>query len=83
MVVFEINRQADALYGLINAFESDYTKIAYKAIIDWSKDGHESSNIEKFNKFEVFGLSQLLKLHCDWTMVKFEYDRQVKARNAF
>jgi len=25
----------------------------------------------------------LLKLHCDWSMVKYEYDKQVKAKNSF
>jgi hypothetical protein len=25
-------------------------------------------------------LKDLLKMHCDWSMVKYEYDKQVKAK---
>jgi len=32
---------------------------------------------------KTFGLKDLLKLHCDWSMVKYEYDKQVKAKNSF
>jgi hypothetical protein len=83
MVVYAINQQADALVALVDEFESDNTTVAYNAILDWSYDGYKSQNQEKFKAIKVFGLEQLLKLHCDWTMVKYEYDNQVKAKNAF
>ena len=83
MVVYEINKQADALVKLIDEFESDNTNIAFKAIQEWSIDGYQSSNVTKFKEISTFGLKQLLKLHCDWPMVKYEYDKQVKAKNAF
>jgi len=83
MVVYEINKQADALVELTDEFESDNTNIAFRAVQEWSIEGYKTHNIEQFKKFEVFGLEGLLKMHCDWSMVKYEYDKQVKAKNAF
>lgn len=83
MVVYEINQQADALVNLIDGFKSENTNIAYKAIQEWSIDGYLNQNITKFKNIETFGLKELLKLHCDWEMVKYEYDNQVKAKNSF
>ena len=83
LVVYMINNQADALINLIDEFKSDNTNIAFKAIQKWSIDGYESSNIEKFKKINTFGLKQLIPLHCDWEMVKYEYDNQVEAKNSF
>ncbi len=83
MVVYEINKQADALVELIDEFKSDNTNIVFKAIQEWSIDGYKSSNITKFTEIDTFGLKQLIKLHCDWSMVKYEYDKQVKAKNSF
>lgn len=83
MVVYEINKQADALFELVSDFESENTNIAFRAIQEWSMDGYEEKNIEHVKIFKIFSLENLLKLHCDWTMVKYEYDKQVKAKNAF
>jgi len=83
MVVYEINKQADELIELIDEFESDNTNIVFKAIQEWSIDGYKSSNITKFKEMTTFGLKDLIKMHCDWSMVKYEYDKQVKAKNSF
>lgn len=83
MVVYEINKQADALVKLIDEFKSDNTNIAFKAIQEWSRDGYKSKNITLFKEMTTFGLKDLLKMHCDWSMVKYEYDKQVKAKNSF
>ena len=83
MVVYMINNQADDLIKLIDEVKTDNTNIAYKAIQKWSIEGYKSSNIEKFKKINTFGLKQLLPLHCDWEMVKYEYDNQVEAKNSF
>ncbi|MBT6195434.1 MAG: hypothetical protein HOI54_00115 [Candidatus Marinimicrobia bacterium] len=83
MVVYEINKQADALVKLVDEFKSDNTNVAFKAIQEWSRDGYKSKNISLFNEMKTFGLKDLLKLHCDWSMVKYEYDKQVKAKNSF
>ena len=83
MVVYEINKQADALIDLIEEFKSENTNIVYKAMQEWSIDGYKSSNVITFKEMTTFGLKDLLKMHCDWSMVKYEYDKQVKAKNSF
>lgn len=83
MVVYEINKQADDLIKLIDEFKSEHTNIAYKAIQRWSIDGYLEKNITEFKKIETFGLKELMKLHCDWSMVKYEYDKQVEAKTSF
>ena len=83
MVVFEINRQCNALVELINDFKSENTNIAFKSIQEWSNKGFLDKNINVFQSIKTFGLMELIKINCDWTMVKFEYDRQVKAKNSF
>ncbi len=83
MIVYMINNQSDALFELIKEFKSENTNIAFRAIQKWSFEGYENFNIEKFKNLEIFGLEQLMSLHCDWEMVKYEYDNQVKAKNSF
>jgi len=83
MVVYEINTQADSLVKLVDGFKSENTSIAHKAIQQWSKDGHAIKNNKLFDQMKTFGLKDLLKMHCDWSMVKYEYDLQVKAKNSF
>ena len=83
MVVYKINKQADAIVKLVDSFESNNTNIAYKAIKEWSIDGYLSQNIKLFKTMTSFGLNDLIKMHCDWSMVKYEYDKQVKAKNSF
>ena len=83
MVVYRINNQADALSELIEEFKSDNTNIAFKAIQKWSFEGYKNSNILKFKEINQFSLKHLVSLHCDWEMVKYEYDNQVKAKNSF
>lgn len=83
MVVYEINKQADAIVKLVDSFESDNTNIAFKAIQEWSREGYLNHNIKIFKEMTTFSLKDLLKMHCDWSMVKYEYDKQVKAKNSF
>jgi len=83
MVVYEINNQSDALVELIRIFESENTNIVFKAIQEWSIAGYKDSNVIIFKEIKTFSLDELLKLHCDWKMVKYEYENQVKAKNSF
>ena len=83
MVVYEINRQAEAIVELVDSFDSDNTNIVYKAIQEWSRSGYLSQNIKIFSEMTVFSLKDLLKMNCDWSMVKYEYDRQIEAKNSF
>ena len=83
MVVYEINKQADALVELINTFKSENTDIAFRAIQEWSLSGHVESNIERFRAIDSFDLKSLVVFQCDWSMVKYEYDKQLEAKNSF
>lgn len=83
MVVYEINKQADALFQLIDNFQSENTNIVFKAIQEWSIEGYNGHNIKLFKEMKTFGLKELIKLRCDWSMVKYEYDKQVEAKNSF
>lgn len=83
MVIYYINTQADALSALLKEFTSDNTNIAFNAIQNWSIDGYLSKNIALFKQMEVFNLQNLLKMNCNWMMVKYEYENQVNAKNSF
>lgn len=83
MIVYEINQQVDALVSLVNEFESENTNIAFKAISKWSTPGYRKYNIKIWKKINTFNLKQLVVLRCDWTMVKYTYNKQVEAKNAF
>ena len=83
MVVYMINNQAESLFALIKAFETEHTDIATSAILKWSYDGYKSFNIAHLKKATTFRLTELIGLHCDWEMVKYEYDNQVSAKNSF
>lgn len=83
MIVYEINKQSEALFSLIGSFESQHTEIVLNAIREWSHPGYESHNLELFRQMEVFDLENLMEFHCNWPMVKYIYDRQVKAKESF
>jgi hypothetical protein len=83
MVVYEINKQSDALTDLVEEFESKNTNILYKAVIKWSHDTKSEGNIKKWNAITKCDLASLLKFECDWSMVLYEYQKQVKAKSEF
>jgi hypothetical protein len=79
MVIYEINQQSDALIDLIGIFRNEKSSLMIEAIKKWSTDGYENSNMEILKKLKNFSLNEIIKLNCDWSMVKYEYDNQVKA----
>ncbi len=83
MVVYEINQQSDALFNLIREFKTENSSILFKAIEKWGYDGYKSQNLEKYKNINIINLKNFLTLNCNWEMVKYEYDNQVKAKNAF
>ena len=83
MVVYEINKQSNSLVKLIDVFKSDNTNIVYKAILKWSVDGYKDSNNMVFSELKTFSFEDLLKMNCNWSMVLYEYNKQVKAKNSF
>ena len=83
MIVYEINTQADALVNLINKFKSENSQIVLKAMIKWSHKGHEPGNTSRLKNLKAFNLENLIKFHCDWEMVEYEYDNQVKSKSSY
>ncbi len=83
MVVYEINRQAEGIFALINQFVSDNTNIVINAILEWSRDGYYDRNLKILEEIDSINLDNLLRMHCDWTMVEYEYSKQAKAKRAF
>ena len=83
MIVYEINKQSNSLVKLVDVFNSDNKGIVNKAIQKWSVNGYKNSNESLFKKMTTFDLKGLLKMNCDWSMVLYEYKKQVKAKNSF
>ncbi len=83
MVVYEINKQSDALINIVETFKSKNTSILYKAIIKWSETNKSESNHNIWKQISNIDLETLLRFHVDWTMVEYEYNNQVKASTAF
>jgi hypothetical protein len=85
MVLFEINRQSDSFIELINKLKSEHLSIFKNAILEWSREGYKEENLRKIREEgnSIFIMSKLIKLKTDWSMVKFEYDRQVKAKESY
>lgn len=83
MIVYTINQQADALFDIVNTFKTENTQILYDAAIEWSHDGYKSSNITKFNDLKTVNVESMIKLHCDWRMVKYTYEKQVTSKAAY
>jgi len=83
MVLYEINKQSDALTLIIENFKPSNTQILFKAILKWSREGKQTSNSAKFSQITAIDYRNLLLLECDWSMVEYEYVKQVKAKDAF
>lgn len=83
MVVYEINRQSDAITNILEKFKSKNTSILYKAIIKWSQPNKSEANHNNWKNLNTIDIGSMLKFHVDWTMVEYEYDNQVKALNSF
>lgn len=82
MIAYTINLQSNSLLALINKFEPNNTEILRNAIIEWSYDGHEQYNSNKFHKLKVFDLENAVGFYVDWQMVEYVYDNQVKAKDS-
>ncbi|MEX0681655.1 MAG: hypothetical protein WD097_09765 [Balneolales bacterium] len=83
MVVYTINQQSDALISLIRSFKSEHTNILFRAIQEWSHSGYKATNIEKFRELSIINLEQMIGIYADWTMVKYVYDQQTAASQAY
>ena len=83
MVLYEINKQSDAVAYIFDNLKSDHTEILFRAILEWSREGKRTTNAKKLSELKSFYYHDMLDFECDWSMVKYEYDKQVKAKLAF
>jgi len=83
MVVYEINKQSDALVWLTKNFKKKYASEFVGAVINWETDGVVCDNIKVLTENPTISKKTLLMLYCDWTMVKYEYKKQVEAAEAY
>ena len=84
MVVYEINRQSDSYFEMINKLKSEHSTIFFNALNEWAREGYKEDNLRKIREeFKPSSINNFIKLKVDWSMVKYEYDRQVKAKESF
>ena len=84
MVVYRINNQCEAIYDIMNKFQSKHTNILYRSIQMWSYDGYLKKNQDIYeNETTVIELAQMLRFYVDWEMVEYEYDNQVDAKGSY
>jgi hypothetical protein len=83
MVVYEINKQSDALTNIVEKFKSKNTTILYNAIIKWSQPNKAEANHKIWKELTSIDLATMLKFNVDWSMVEYEYEKQDKAANSF
>ena len=85
MVVYEINKQSDALMYMARAKVNNHSEIFMAALKEWSWDGDYKYNIRAIEKAEKGGSwSKLfIKLRANWSMVKYGYNKQLEASEAY
>ncbi len=83
MVVYEINKQSDAVTNIVEKFKSKNTTILYNAIIKWSQPNKAEANHKIWKELSSIDIATMLKFNVDWSMVEYEYDKQDKAANSF
>lgn len=83
MVLYEINKQSTAVFGIVKGFETENTFILKQAMLHWSWDGYESHTETYFAHLKTINYTELQDFHCNWKMVLYEYNKQVAAKNAY
>ncbi|MBK7099302.1 MAG: hypothetical protein IPH58_14420 [Sphingobacteriales bacterium] len=88
MIEYEVNIQAESWMYLFNynKLEMDI-KIFINSITKWLDDNEKKYNIDLFKeinkvskKDKIMALVLLYKFRCNWQMVKYEYDLQLRAK---
>ncbi len=83
MVLWEINKQADALTEFTRIFKTENSTEAIRAIKEWTISGFETQTTMELERLEEMSRKALLRFNCDWKMVLYEYKKQVKAKNLY
>jgi len=93
MIVYTINSQADALYFFLT--EKVDTGERVEAIEEWNDDSAKFQRAldalikeadaasKEGRKLNMDIYNDLFRLRADWTMVKYTYDNQMKAKNSY
>lgn len=81
MATVEINDQSKSIFTIADIFDYKYKEVLFNAIIVGSYKGYETKNKEIFENLKQITLPDLLKLHCNWTDVLYEYNKSVKAKD--
>ena len=83
MLTVEINDQSESLFTIIEKYKYENREDLFNAIIDRSYEGYERKNKEIIKKLKQVSLPNLLKLHCNWPDVLYEYNKQVEAKDSY
>ena len=83
MITVEINEQSKSLFTIADIFKYENKEILSDAIIEFSREGYERKNKEIFENLKQITLPDLIKLHCNWSDVLYEYNKQVEAKDSF
>ena len=83
MITVEINDQSKSLFTIADIFKYENKEILSDAIIEFSREGYERKNKEIFENLKQITLPDLIKLHCNWSDVLYEYNNQVEAKDSF
>ena len=88
MVLYEINNQCSSLMGVLEKAidpEIGDMSVFMKAVIKWSYTGWETYNSDLYKEWINGGdfITAIFTMHCDWTMVEYEYNNQMAAIGAY
>lgn len=90
MTLYRINNQSESLVKLMYLTRSasfDHN-IFFTAVGKWCDKDEESYNLiifdeSKKQKSAQDIINKMFELRCDWEMVEYEYNNQIKAKSAF
>lgn len=83
MLTVEINDQSESLFTIIEKYKYENREDLFNAIIDRSYEGYKRKNKEIIKNLKQITLPNLLKLHCNWADVLYEYNKQVEAKDSY
>jgi len=90
MILYEINNQCSSLMNVLEKAVTPETgdmSVFIQVAIKWSIEGWQPYNKKLYDSILDGNGSDFLKaifgMHCNWTMVEYEYNNQIKAAAAY
>ena len=77
MILFQINEQVKAMIDVTQKPDLDM-QILFKAMKNWSDNPQKITELVLEEK-----VNELFQQRMNWMMIKFEYEEQLKAKNAY